>query len=189
MCVDKSEDSGEKGASCEKCLISKAGHYRFDRCTNATSIVQTAFFDLRLEAFSDSPTQRLFGDSNFIRTRWLADPSATLGAELNGSLVGSNFVTRWGSVGFFGPLTVHPSFWEHGIAKKLLAPTVDMLNGWQVAHAGLFTFGHSPKHAALYQKFDFWPRFLTMLMFKPVAAKSTAMEIVRFSAPLTRIRC
>jgi len=89
-----------------------------------------------------------------------------------------------GSVGFFGPLTVHPSFWERGIAKKLLAPTVDMFNDWQVTHAGLFTFGHSPKHAALYQKFDFWPRFLTMIMSKPVVGSSTAMEIVRFSTLL-----
>ena len=140
-------------------------------------------FRLAFGTFLGLPNPEDFaGNSDYIRTRWRANPSATLGAELDGSLVGSNFVTRWGSVGFFGPLTVHPSFWERGIAKKLLAPTVDMLNGWQVAHAGLFTFAHSPKHAALYQKFDFWPRFLTMIMFKPVAAKSTATDIVRFSA-------
>jgi predicted N-acetyltransferase YhbS len=140
-------------------------------------------FRLAFGTFLGLPNPEVFsGDSDCIRTRWLANPAATLGAELDGSLVGSNFVTRWGSVGFFGPLTVHPSFWERGIAKKLLAPTVDMLDGWHLAHAGLFTFGHSPKHAALYQKFDFWPRFLTMIMSKPVAAKSNPMKIVRFSA-------
>src|SRR4029078_3784226 len=31
---------------------------------------------------------------------------ASFGATLDGKLVGSNFATNWGSVGFFGPLTV-----------------------------------------------------------------------------------
>jgi hypothetical protein len=44
-----------------------------------------------------------------VRTRWAADPSAALAAEVDGDLVGTNFVTRWGSVGFFGPPTVAPS--------------------------------------------------------------------------------
>src|SRR5262249_2966510 len=34
--------------------------------------------------------------------------------------------------------------------------------------AGLFTFSDSPKHVALYQKFRFWPRFLTAIMEKTV---------------------
>ena len=35
-------------------------------------------------------------------------------------------------------------------------------------HVGLFTFAHSPKHLALYQKVGFWPRFTTAIMAKPV---------------------
>ena len=48
-----------------------------------------------------------FGDADIVRTRFLANPSAALAAELKGELVGSNFVANWGSVGFFGPLSVH----------------------------------------------------------------------------------
>ena len=33
--------------------------------------------------------------------------------------MGSNFVTHWGSVGYFGPLTVHPDFWDRGVGQKL----------------------------------------------------------------------
>ena len=36
-------------------------------------------------------------------------------------------------------------------------------------HAGLVTPAHSPKHMGLYQKYGFWPRFLTAVMSKPVA--------------------
>ncbi len=49
-----------------------------------------------------------FGDRDYVRTRWLTEPNSAFGAEVNDELVGSNFVTSWGSVGFFGPLTVRP---------------------------------------------------------------------------------
>ena len=39
---------------------------------------------------------------------------------------------------------------------------------WYIKHAGLFTFAQSAKHIGLYQKFGFWPRFLTIIMSKPV---------------------
>lgn len=71
---------------------------------------------------------KFMGDADYVRTRWLADPSAAFAAELAGELVGTNFATRWGSVGFFGPLTIHPNFWDRGIAQLLLAPTLDFLH-------------------------------------------------------------
>jgi GNAT superfamily N-acetyltransferase len=109
-----------------------------------------------------------FEGMDHVKTRWLADPNAAFGAEADGELVGSSFVTRWGSFGFFGPVTVRPDLWDRGIAKLLLEPTMELFNKWGVTHAGLFTFAHSPKHLGLYQKFNFWPRFLTLIMSKPV---------------------
>src|SRR5216684_5405644 len=82
------------------------------------------------------------GDAEYVRTRWVADPSAVFGAELGGELVGTNFATRWGSVGFFGPLTIRPDLWDRGIASKLLEPTLDLFAKLDVRHAGLFTFPH-----------------------------------------------
>jgi hypothetical protein len=38
-------------------------------------------------------------------------------------------------------------------------------------HIGIFTFSNSPKHVHLYQKYDFWPRFLTSVMSKPVKSE------------------
>jgi len=51
-------------------------------------------------------------DADYVRARWLVDPTAALGAESAGELIGSNFLTNWGSVGFFGPLTIRPDFWD-----------------------------------------------------------------------------
>jgi len=65
------------------------------------------------------------GDADPIGTRFRANPSAALAAEVNGELVGSNFMTDWGSVGVFGPLSVHPDLWNKGIAKYLLKSTME----------------------------------------------------------------
>jgi GNAT superfamily N-acetyltransferase len=121
------------------------------------------------------------GDASYVRTRWLADPHAAFAAEAGGELVGSNFATSWGSVGFFGPLTVRPDFWDRGVGKRLMEPVTELFNEWGTRHAGLFTFAHSPKHVGLYQKFGFWPRFLTAIMSKPVGRAEGASRWTGFS--------
>jgi GNAT superfamily N-acetyltransferase len=109
-----------------------------------------------------------FGDRDMIVNRWRANRSSVFGAYLDRKLVGSNVVTKWGTFGWFGPLTVSPDLWNTGVAKKLLEPTMDIFSKWQTTHEGLFTFAHSPKHVSLYQKFGFYPRFLTAIMSKKI---------------------
>lgn len=119
-----------------------------------------------------------FGDADYVRTRFYSDPQSAYGAIIvddadpdngNGKLVGSNFTTNWGTVGFFGPLTIHPDYWGKGVARSLMEPTMQLFSKWKTKHAGLFTFAHSPKHISLYQKFGFWPYFLTAIMSKDVS--------------------
>src|SRR5258708_17418039 len=73
---------------------------------------------------------KFMGDADYAQTRWLADPSAAFAAEVAGELVGTNFATRWGSVGVFGPLTIRPALWDPGLAQPLLAPTMDLFVPW-----------------------------------------------------------
>ena len=117
-----------------------------------------------------------FGDTDYIGTRFRADPSLSLAVEVDGNFVGSNFIANWGSVGIFGPLTIHPDLWDKGIAKRLLDKTMAIFKELKTKHIGLFTFSHSPKHIHLYQKYDFWPRFLTAVMSKPVKPEYTEKE-------------
>lgn len=121
------------------------------------------------------------GDGAYVRPRWRMDPSAAFAAEMDGAIVGSNFATNWGSVGFFGPLTVRPDLWDRGIASRLMEPVLERFAAWKTAHAGLFTFAHSPKHAALYQKFGFWPRFLTAIMSRAVSPPGLLPRWSRYS--------
>jgi predicted N-acetyltransferase YhbS len=125
-----------------------------------------------------------FGDAHYIRTRFRADPSLSLAAEVDGDFVGSNFIANWSSVGVFAPLTVHPDFWDKGIAKRLLDKTMEIFERLKTKHIGIFTFSNSPKHVHLYQKYDFWPRFLTAVMSKPVKseyAMKDGQEMIRWT--------
>jgi predicted N-acetyltransferase YhbS len=125
---------------------------------------------------------RFRGDASPVRTRYLADPSTSFAAEVDGELVGTNFAVNWGSVGFFGPLSVHPDFWGRGIAQRLVETALEVFAGWETRHVGLFTFSHSSPHVLLYQKFDFWPRFLTLIMAKPVGPISVDVSWSEYSA-------
>lgn len=108
------------------------------------------------------------GDGDYVRTRWQAAPDLALAAEVDGTLVGTNFVTCWGSVGFFGPLSVEPAWWGRGVARALLEATLPLFEAHGVQHRGLFTFGQSPKHVSLYQAYGFLPRYLTAILAKGV---------------------
>ena len=126
--------------------------------------------------------ETLWSDRDYVHGRWRAPHVAALGATLDGRLVGSNFATRWGSVGFFGPITVRADLQEYGIGKALLAATMDQFDAWGTRHAGLFTFAHSPKHVALYQKFGFHARFLTAIMSAPARHAQPPTHWSRYSA-------
>jgi GNAT superfamily N-acetyltransferase len=121
------------------------------------------------------------GDADYVQTRWRTNPTAAFAVEQGDTLLGSNFASNWGSVGFFGPLTIHPDYWDRGVGKRLMEPVMDCFARWGTAHAGLFTFAQSEKHVGLYRKFGFWPRFLTAVVSKPVARVTTAAEWSLFS--------
>jgi GNAT superfamily N-acetyltransferase len=122
------------------------------------------------------------GDTSSVRTRWLADPDAVLAAEYDGKIIGSNFATNWGSFGFFGPLTVEPEYWNRGVAQRLLGPTMELFRRWGNRHMGLYTFPHSTKHMARYQKFGFWPRDLIVSFAKTIdGAPDPPVDVTRFS--------
>jgi GNAT superfamily N-acetyltransferase len=149
-------------------------------------------FRLAFGTFLGMPDPSTFmGDADLVRTRWRAAPDGALGAYADGVLVGSNFAARWGSFGFFGPLTVRPDLWNGGVGRALLDPTMALFERWGTRLAGLFTFAQSPKHVALYQRFGFWPQHLTAVMAKPVAPEEPVPPASCYSelAPRQRAAC
>ncbi|HEY7302522.1 MAG TPA: GNAT family N-acetyltransferase [Bryobacteraceae bacterium] len=148
----------------------KIGPLKQSELEEADRIVRVAF-----GTFLGVPSPGEFmGDRNFLVPRWRSGHVKALAAREGGRLIGSNVVTRWGSFGLFGPLTVLPEYWDRGVAKRLLEATMTIFDKWNVRHTGLFTFAHSPKHVGLYQKFGYWPRYLTAIMTRTPEGKPTS---------------
>jgi len=143
----------------------------------ADKIMRTAF-----GTFLGMPQPENFmGDAAYVAPRWKQSPESAFVAVENERVVGSNFATCWGSVGFLGPLTVSPDRWDCGIGRRLMEPVMQCFEAWRVAHAGLFTFAHSPKHVGFYQTLGFWPRHLTAVLARPAWTPPTAPRFRRFS--------
>lgn len=117
-----------------------------------------------------------FGDRDMFRTRWKAGNTRVLAARKDGVLVGSNVITRWGSLGWFGPMSVRPDLWDRGVARALLDETERLLGSWRVSHRGLFTFADSPKHISLYQKYGFLPRYLTFITERALSSSGARRD-------------
>lgn len=138
-------------------------------------------FRLAFGTFFGAPDPETFWtDRDYAYGRHAAPHVATFGAKLDGKLIGSNFATRWGSHGFFGPLSVRPDLQGRGIAQLLLRKTMAQFDAWGTNHVGLFTFPHSARHIGLYQKFGFMARFLTAVMSAPAQAQRVEGSL-RFS--------
>ena len=122
------------------------------------------------------------GDRDMLISRCQSPHVKALAARENGRLIGSNLITRWGSFAFFGPLTVLPEYWDRGIAQKLLEATVKIFDQDGLRRTGLFTFAHSTKHVGLYQKFGYWPGYLTALMTHTPSAGRRRRQSARCGA-------
>jgi len=137
---------------------------------------------LAFGTFLGAPEPETFwADRDYVNGRWRAAHIAAFGAEADGELVGSNFATNWGSVGFFGPITVRPDLADQGIGAKLIEAVMGSFTHWGTRHAGLFTFPYSPKHIGLYGKFGFCPRFLTAIMGLPVGPIAQEDQCAQYS--------
>jgi GNAT superfamily N-acetyltransferase len=126
--------------------------------------------------------ENFWADRDYVYGRCGAHHVASFAAELDGELVGSNFATRWGSVGFFGPISMRPERQGRGIGKALVEAVSGQFEEWGVSHAGLCTFPQSPLHIALYGKFGFRARFLTAIMAAPARPAGDAGSWSRYSA-------
>jgi ribosomal protein S18 acetylase RimI-like enzyme len=126
--------------------------------------------------------ETFWSDRDYVHGRHGVPHIASFAARIDGKPVGSAFATKWGSVGFFGPLSVHPDIQERGIGRALLDRAMAQFDTWESRHVGLFTFAQSAKHVALYQKYGFYPRFLTAIMSRPVAQERKPARWTRFSA-------
>jgi GNAT superfamily N-acetyltransferase len=159
----------------------KVGPLKQSELQEAGRIVRLAF-----GTFLGLPTALDFmGDRDLLAPRWRSKHVKVIAAREDGRLIGTNVATHWGSFGFFGPLTVLPEYWNRGVAKRLLEATMTIFEKWGVRHTGLYTFPHSARHVGLYEKFGYWPRYLTAIMTRTPETDS-ALRTPMLLSNLTR---
>jgi len=124
-------------------------------------------------AFAERASMRpgeAFRDRSMLRARLRLHPDGAVVAHVDGEVAGSALAMHWGSVAVFGPLSVRPDQQGRGIGRALLDGALERMAVWDAEHTGLFTWSESPGHLALYRAVGFWPRFLSLLMAKPLPA-------------------
>ena len=160
----------------------KVGPLKESELEEANHIVRLAF-----GTFLGLPNPLDFmGDRDLITPRFRSTNVKVVAARDNGRLIGSNVAIRWGSFAFFGPLTILPEYWERGVAQRLLESTMTIFDKWGVRRTGLFTFPHSAKHIGLYQKFGYWPGYLTAIMMRTPDTHSASADAPVLLSSLTK---
>src|SRR6202041_2431115 len=88
-------------------------------------------FRLAFGTFLGLPDPAAFmAGRDLLGPRFRSSHVKVIAARQDGRLIGSNVVTRWGSFGFFGPLTVLPEYWDRGVAQRLLEATMVIFERW-----------------------------------------------------------
>ncbi len=95
--------------------------------------------------FLGAPDPEIFWtDRDYAFGRHPASHVASFGATMDEKLVGSNFAVNWGGVGFFGQLSVLPDLQERGIARALLAGTMEQFDACGNRHSGCLRSRKAP---------------------------------------------
>jgi GNAT superfamily N-acetyltransferase len=126
------------------------------------------------------------GDGSLLLSRARTYPDGGVVAVAGGRIIGLSFASELGSLGVLGPVAVLPEFWRQGVARLLVAASVDIIDRWHCRMAGLFTFPQSAQHIRLYQEFGFWPRHVTPVMAKPVTAREAVAGTTLLGASADR---
>jgi len=98
-----------------------------------------------------------------------ASNNASIIYELNGKVVGYNFIHLWGSFAWFGPLGVHPQYHGKGIGKALINHTIKILKeDYNVSSIGLNTMPESSYNVGFYMNMGFSPLKLLLSLKKDI---------------------
>jgi predicted N-acetyltransferase YhbS len=131
----------------------------FDDLPGVASVTDAAFAALHSRddraALAAAPIPALL-----IRTRLTADPAGCFVAVSDrdgGQVTGAVLSVARGTLGWFGPLAVHPQAQRSGVGRRLIAACVDSWRRRGVRLMGLETFSGSSFHRHFYRRTGFRP--------------------------------
>jgi GNAT superfamily N-acetyltransferase len=129
----------------------------FDDLPQVASVTQTAFAALHRREDRAAPAAAAI-PALLIRTRLAADPAGCFVAVSQqdpGRITGALLSVARGTLGWFGPLAVHPQAQRCGAGRRLVAACVDSWRRRSVCLMGLATFPGSEFHRNFYRQAGF----------------------------------
>lgn len=111
-----------------------------------------------------------FGNGAKYMPRWYRDSLAVFAAKIDKKLVGCAMVSNWGTCAGFGPIVIHPDYWERGIGSQLIDVSWSKFDEWDSQQVIFCTHTNSPKHIYFYGKFGAEPRFLIAICTKAISS-------------------
>jgi GNAT superfamily N-acetyltransferase len=114
-------------------------------------------------------------------------PDGAVAVYEDDELIGAAIANRWGQVGVIGPVVVAPSHWNRGVGRILVNRTVAQLEEWGCKSVRLATFPHSAGHLRFYQRYGFWPTWLSASMMLPVNALEAPGKAIFRTELLSRL--
>lgn len=145
-----------------------------DDLPGVASVCNEAFGALRRDAGAGAAP--MFPTLLF-ETRFAADPAGCLVAadSASGEVSGALLSVARGTMGWFGPLAVHPNAQRQGLGEELVAAYLDISNTRGVRLMGLETLPDSPFHVEFYSKMTFRPSWTGINYRRSLAGVSTSM--------------
>lgn len=118
--------------------------------------------------FKDEFSRRTEGIEGYIES----SNNSSIVYELDGKVVGFNFIHIWGSFGWFGPFGVDPKYQSQGIGKAMIKQTIKILKeDYKVSTIGLNTMPESQYNVGFYMSLGFTPHKLSLNLEKKLDYK------------------
>jgi predicted N-acetyltransferase YhbS len=154
-------------------------------------VLEQSFGDFLERQLGTRPRQA-FNGAQYVHHRWLMEPWGCFVAEEdNAKLVGVALAVTWGTVGLLGPVAVLTHYHNQTIAQQLIRAVQEFFDENKATVHGVVTYPNSAKHLALFHKFGYKPKSLTVLMsraldrapVRPVLPKPSkgSLTVRRFS--------
>ena len=151
-----------------------------------TAADATAFGTICYEAFKAVCTAHNFPPdfpsaevASGLMSMLLAHPGFySVTAELDGRIVGSNFMDERSRIAGVGPITVDPTVQNRGVGARLMQDVIDRAARRQVAGVRLLQAGFHNRSLCLYAKLGFRTReTVSILQGKPIGQKFPGYEV------------
>ncbi|GKX67350.1 GNAT family N-acetyltransferase [Inconstantimicrobium mannanitabidum] len=118
--------------------------------------------------FKDDFSRRTEGIEGYIES----SDNSSIVYEIDGKVVGFNFIHIWGSFGWFGPFGVDPKYQSQGIGKTMIKHTIKILKEeYKVSTIGLNTMPESQYNVGFYMSLGFTPHKLSLKLQKQLDFK------------------